>query len=103
MASFNKRLARLCVTEPIAEIVRAGQTHGCKYEDVHYHPGSLAKATPLNCLMALLHSQPNLRKLPTEDFEELAGVVAMVSQATEVLLERNKEFEWPRKFQKSPR
>lgn len=104
MDALNKMLGRLGVEESISNIIYWGQINGCRYEDVHSRPGGPAMATAHNCMMTLLHEQPELRKsLSTEEFDTLGGLVARVSLTTEILLSRLEEFEWPQKFKMPPR
>ncbi len=97
----NEALASFGVTTSVAIIVNAASSYGDHYEDDRFI-GGLPKATPLNCLMGLVHQQPRLLELPLDKFEELGGVIARISMATLAIVEKRSHFDWPRDLTESP-
>ncbi len=101
LSSDNVVLAELGVRTPISFMVYGACLYGSSYEE-RFNARGGTRPTPMNCFMALLHGEPNLKQLQTNDFEKLAGTVSRISMATEALIEKTSEEEWLRAFTQSP-
>lgn len=102
LSEDNKRLAKLGVEVSISSMADGAARYGRLYEDRRLRrEKTLLKATPMNFLMTLIHSQPDLLKLSRDKFCELGGVVSRAAMVTEVLEERG-PFQWPEQFAQSP-
>jgi hypothetical protein len=97
----NLILAQLGVKIPISEIIYGATHYGIRYEFAQY-PSGLVRPTPLNCFMALIHMQPDLKKLSEADFENLAGTISHVSVSVESLASKMGSIKWPDKFSVNP-
>lgn len=76
------------------------------WEDKRDEKGRV-KATALNCLMAVLKSDPHLRQLPEEQFAELADTVSVIAMVNEEFLSRTDGqytwVKWPADLGRDPR
>jgi hypothetical protein len=97
----NVALASLGVKTPISVMIYGARMYGRSYEDVRDSEGG-TPATPMNCLMALVHAEDELLSLPRMEFERLASTVSRVAITTGALLEKEGSFRWPAKFTRSP-
>lgn len=97
----NQNLAGLGVRIPISLMALGSSKYGFLYEDRMNDKGG-TKSTPMNFFMALVHSQPDLLKLPKDKFEKLGAVVSRIAMVTDVLAERTGEISWPEQFTQIP-
>jgi len=98
----NMRLAQLGVDVSVSMIIYGARNYGHNYENRRYPEGS-PRPTPMNCFMALLHSQPSLmHELSKKDFEDLASVVSRIAVTTDFLIHHKGSFTWPDQFTYSP-
>lgn len=83
----NSELADLGVTTSVAGIILRAQIQGDRYEDrTDRHGGT--SVTPMNCLMGLLDTQPDLQGLSPDKFKSLARTVSRIGMAVGTLVDR---------------
>lgn len=97
----NRKLADLGVEISIAELAHGAARHGYLYEDRRDGDGGI-RTSPMNFLMALVNSQPNLLALPKNRFLELGGVVSTIAMVTDVLVKKTGGIQWPKQLAQSP-